>query len=144
MKKYLIVFAILSIMITGCCNDSCITEEKCKDKFPCPEYPTSTCDCAAGVVLATIDDATAKGYISKAKTDMTSFVSGVFVSNCQMCLINSEKPQEVCVITGLMGDGTAIIIGRYINEAGSDTVYVNITGPVVPGGPLCPPGTKCS
>jgi hypothetical protein len=150
MKNSKIILSVLAFagmyLFSGCCQDSCIIEEKCRTKFglilpeECPPN-NGTTPCATGQTLATIPKEVAQAYIAAAKEGSPSFVSGMNVSACQVYLL-AQQSQELFIILGKKPDNSAIIIGKYYMDSG-DSAYADITNNMA-GTPTCPPSYRCN
>lgn len=165
MKNYLITFVILLFLHAGCCNDSCITQEACNAKFPPVVMTKEECmttyglseggsavacpSCSAAETLkAELSELNATTWINNYKGSMaTQTKYGTLIDKCQMCLVSQLAVQELSIYIGKKTSGAAstdfIIIAKY-KTADSSVKWADVTDTSDPGGPTCPPGTKCS
>lgn len=146
-KTILPLFVIAGMfLLSSCCQESCYTEEKCREKFgmikpeECPSNP-GTSPCADGQTLISIPKETAQAYIEAAKGGSPSYLSGSNVSACQLYLL-AQQSQDIFIVFGKKPDNSYIIIGKYILASG-DSAYADVTGNVA-GGPTCPPSVRCN
>lgn len=138
MKKFILI-AFIPFLLSGCCS-----EDKCREKYPCPECPPVTCNIPQAVLNASgnpqgfkaIDQATADAYVN-AYDPVVDKVEGLRLSNNALTFILCNKnSSEVYLNLGKDGDR---VVSVYYYKISPTTFEYIVEEPDTNPQPPCPP-----